>query len=352
MKRPFLFLLLLLFPFVSTGFESKSNASDSTGLRATDWSDVLPHTGEGSYYNEFWMYHLFLEDDLHLHMTFSMANFGTFKSAVSGGKLFVSNFKGRNYHVSREFTLERLDIDKENHVFRLHDGRDIWFSGELPHEHRVYFETSKDGVSYLVDLNFFDIEPGFAYGSGVLNVGGDDMGMYFHIPKARVKGTVAINDDTLSVEGTAYMDHTYQTDLSSKIVDKSLRYVSHSDDGFIAGYYLIPKKRSERPVIGLSVEKNNDGFTVRHPVELSIQKESSISGKRVPEIVKITYKDGFTRSFQRENHFQDVSFLEEVSGLRKRLVRSFLGGEIIEYVGTGSIDNGSTPVNYNLLIVH
>ncbi|MDG5766511.1 hypothetical protein QA596_03450 [Balneolales bacterium ANBcel1] len=321
------------------------------GLRNTEWRDMLPHTKSGSYYNEFWVYHIFLEDDLHLHITFSLANFGSLKSAVSGGKLFVSNFKGSNYNVAREFALDRLVVDEERQKVRLHDGRDIFFRGKLPEEHDILFQTSKDGVSYLVELEFTDIHPGYAAGDGVVTVDGDEMGMFVHIPKARVTGTVAINEDTLAVSGTAYMDHTYQTDLSSKLVDKGFRHITHTNNGFMTGYYIIPKRRSETPVVGIALENNGRKTVLHHPVEVRTIESRRVDGNSIPGKIEITYASGVTRTLERIDDFQHVSFLEELGGLRRRLVRSFLGGEIIEYVGTGMLDN-NTPVNYNFLIVH
>ncbi len=329
-----------------------TEASDAQTLRHTEWIDMVPHTKDGSYYNEFWVYHVFLENDLHLHITFSLANFGSFKSAVSGGKLFVSNFKGNNYHVLREFPREQFIVDEETHMIRLHSGREIYLQGKLPESHKILYQTTKNEVSYLVDLTFEDIHPGYTVGDGTFRLSGEEMGIYIHIPKASVRGTVAINDDTLEVSGTAYMDHTYQTDLSSKIIDKGFRHISHTENGFHTGYYLIPDNRSDTGVAGLGLLQNgSDETQLKQPRNISILESHSVNGKSVPGRIAIDYETGERRTLERTNDFQHVSFLSEVGGLRKRLVRTFLGGEIIEYVGQGRMDD-ATPVNYNFLIVH
>ncbi len=338
------------------GTSTTAEYNPSTGfpdgeLRKTGWQDMLPHTMEGSYYNEFWNYHLFLENDLHLHITFSLANFGNFKSAVSGGKLFVSNFKGNNYHVLREFPLERLVIDESSHKIRLHSGRNIHIQGRLPDSHHITFQATKDNVSYLVELELFDIEPGYTWGDGIFRLDGHNMGIFVHIPKAGVRGTVAINNDTLQVNGTAYMDHTFQTDLSSKLVDKGFRFISHTNSGYDIGYFLIPKRRALTGVVGIGLQSNDGTIRLNKPEDVTVESSGSIDGRTVPERVGIRYRSGEQRILQHTEHFQHISFLEEVGGFRRRLVRSFLGGEVIEYVGTGKL-NKDTPINYNFFIVH
>ena len=320
-------------------------------LRQTEWADMLPHTMSGDYYNEFWSYHIFLENDLHLHMTFSLANFGSFKSPVSGGKLFVSNFRGNNYNVAREFAIEHLVIDEDRNKIRLHEGRDIHLSGKLPYEHHIFFRTEKDGVSYLVDLDFHDIHQGYTWGDGVFRLDSEDMGIFVHIPRAEVTGIVAINNDTLEVSGTAYMDHTFQTNLSSKVVNKGFRHITHTDNGFHIGYYLVPKKRSRADVIGLSLIRENSPTLLEKPKQITVLDSDRLGGRSVPRHVEVVFRSGKRSVFSRQEDFQHVSFLEEIGGIRRRLVRSFLGGEVIEYVGTGKMD-GSVEINYNFFVVH
>ncbi len=329
---------------------TKSGTPDD-GLRQTEWSDMLPHTMKGDYYNEFWSYHLFFEDDLHLHLTFSLANFGSLKSPVSGGKLFVSNFMGENYNVAREFAIEHLVIDEEQHKIRLHQGRDIYLYGKLPHEHHVYFNTTKDGVSYLVDLDFHDIHQGYTWGDGIFRLESEDMGIFVHIPRAEVSGIVAVNGDTVHVSGTAYMDHTFQTNLTSKVVNKGFRHISHTDSGFRTGYYLVPKRSSQTDVVGFSLIRENSPTHLEKPAQITVLDSDRIGGKTVPRHVEVVFQSGRRSVFSRQEDFQHVSFLEEIGGIRRRLVRSFLGGEVIEYVGIGKID-GNVPINYNFFLVH
>lgn len=352
-------ITLLIQPVNTNGFLiAASNAngtsvgeSSDSELRKTVWEDMLPHTRSGNYYNEFWVYHVFLENDLQLHITFSLANFGRFKSAVSGGKLFVSNFNDKNYSVAREFDQDRMVIEEDQHKISLTSDSDIYFKGDLPNNHEVHFKATKGGVSYLVDLQFSDIHPGYTLGDGIFRVDGDDMGIFIHMPKASVRGTVAINEDTLSVSGTAYMDHTYQTDLSSKVVDKGFRHISHTENGFNSGYYLIPKDKSEHNVIGIGLKNNGSGTMLKKPYDIRILESSRVDGKTIPGEFEITYNSGEKQTFKRTHDFQSVSFLAEVGRLQRRIVRAVLGGEVVEYVGKGVI-NDQTPANYNFLIVH
>lgn len=350
-------VLLLSIPGLSyAGVKNMQEESIRPGmpegdLRQTGWADMLPHTMSGDYYNEFWSYHIFLENDLHLHLTFSLANFGSFKSPVSGGKLFVSNFKGNNYNVAREFAIEHLVIDEDRNKIRLHKGREIYLSGKLPYEHHIYYRTSKDGVSYLVDLDFHDIHQGYTWGDGVFRLESEDMGIFVHIPRAEVTGIVAIDNDTLEVSGTVYMDHTFQTNLSSKVVNKGFRHITHTDSGFHIGYYLVPKKKSRADVIGLSLIRENSPTILEKPKQITVLDSDRIGGRSVPRYVEVVFDSGNRSVFNRQEDYQHVSFLEEIGGIRRRLVRSFLGGEVIEYVGTGKMD-GSIPINYNFFLVH
>jgi hypothetical protein len=350
-------LLFLLFPAAlalaekGSGEQPSGTGMPEGGLRQTEWADMLPHTKQGDYYNEFWSYHFFFEDDLHLHMTFSLANFGSMKSPVSGGKLFVSNFKGRNYNVAREYAIEHFVIDEEQHKIRLHPGRNIYLSGKLPYEHHVFYQTSKDGVDYLVDLDFHDIDRGYTWGDGIFRLESEDMGIFVHIPRAEVSGIVAINDDTLHVSGTAYMDHTFQTNLTSKVVNKGFRHITHTDKGFHIGYYIVPKRRTRTEVVGLAIIRENSPTLLEKPAMVTVLDSDRVGGRSVPRHIEVVFQSGNRNVFSRQEDFQHVSFLEEIGGIRRRLVRSFLGGEVIEYVGTGVID-GNTPINYNFFLVH
>lgn len=319
-------------------------------LRKTTWSDMVPHTMKGDFYNEFYIYHIFLENDLHLHMTISLANFGRFKSAVSGGKLFVSNFKGRNYNVAREFSQEYFKIDESRGLIQPHPKENIFVKGKLPETHRIHYETTKDNVSYFVDLEFHDIYQGYTRDEGIIRMDKDEIGIFIHIPKAHVSGRVAIQQDTLEVTGTAYMDHTYKTDLSPKISDKGFRHISHTSDGFLNGYYLIPKNSSDKKVMGLSVDYRNQKVQLEIPESIYIVRNESINGVSVPEIIDINYQSGNSQRLERTVNFQGISFLQEVSGLQRRIARSFLGGEVIEYVGKARLKNG-IKANYNIFLV-
>lgn len=335
-----------------TDVNESFTGSNEGKLRQTVWKDMLPHTMQGDYYNEFWSYHVFLDDDLHVHLTFSLANFGTFKSPVSGGKLFVSNFMGQNFNISREYPLERLVIDESSHTIRLHPERDIYLTGRLPETHRIFFRTTKDNISYLVDLQFQEIQRGFTWDDGIFRIDKEEMGIFIHIPRASVTGKIAVNKDTLHVSGTAYMDHTFQSNLSSKIVDMGFRYIAHpAEGGFVAGYYLIPKNRTSRDVIGFSIDQTNSPTTFEIPEMITVLGSGKVGGRSVPRYVEIFYESGNRRILSRLNDFQYVSFLDEIGGIRRRLVRSFLGGEVVEYVGTGKLDS-VTPINYNFFLVH
>ena len=64
---------------------------------------VLPQSVGQKGFNEFWNYHVYLDQDIRIHITFSAVDFGSLKSPVSGLRMSIQNFDGKTWHVSREY---------------------------------------------------------------------------------------------------------------------------------------------------------------------------------------------------------------------------------------------------------
>jgi len=115
------FLALLMILLSNTGHTQISNPTGELTYTAPD--DIWAQTLTGSHFNEFWTYHIYLNDGLTVHITFSVANFGSLKSPVSGAQVSVDGFNGNLYQLSREYNINHLVQDRENYIFRITSGK-------------------------------------------------------------------------------------------------------------------------------------------------------------------------------------------------------------------------------------
>src|SRR5690625_3115669 len=161
---------------------SYAQVSNPSGyLTPVQNEDIWAKTQKGNHFNEFWTYQFYLNNDLTVHITFSVANFGSLKSPVSGVQISVDRLNGEIYQLSREYDLDYLVQDRENLMFRNRDQRKLYFIGELPKEHRVRIHTSKDGVEYDIDLSMHNIQHGIKWDDGIYLIGDEKVGIYNHI---------------------------------------------------------------------------------------------------------------------------------------------------------------------------
>src|SRR5215217_3607522 len=161
----------------------------SGSLRADTPADYAPHASNGKTFNEFWTYQFLLNGGIQVQLNLSRANFGSFKDHVCGADLAVMNFMGRNSFVAREYPVKRFSWTPGSARLEVHD--DIWSEGQPPRAHRIFFATEKGGKKYFVDLTFENMMPGAVWGDGVFDLADNQkMALYFHIPRARVKGRV------------------------------------------------------------------------------------------------------------------------------------------------------------------
>ena len=157
----------------------------------------------------------------------------------------------------------------------------IWFEGKLPETHHVRFETTKKDVSYFLDLEFTEIVPGKVWGDGMFKFGSSDaVGIFIHIPSAKVTGKLAINKDTVRVSGTAYMDHTFQTDLAPALVGAGFRYVTQNQP-LEVGYVMNPVDQVRTEAVGYGLRGAGDAFTLLKPTSLKTVSSSRAMNSRV-----------------------------------------------------------------------
>ncbi len=318
-------------------------------LRDAVLADLKPHASASKTYNEFWTYHFFLDGNLQADLNFSRVNLGRLKAPVCGADLTLLGFKGKNYSVAREY-------DKKNFVFtdsisqlRVHEK--IWFQGGLPASHRTHFATTKKDVSYYLDLTFTEIEPGKVWGDGMFRFGGSDaVGIFWNIPGAKVSGVLAVNGDTLHVKGTAYMDHTFQTDLAPNLVNAGYRYSAQSGP-LEVGYYLNPTSRFQSQPVGYGLRKTGSEYTLLSPQSLKVLSAANALGSKVATVLEIRYPDGGITTLKRADDRFQQSTLHEFSGLTKMAIKSFMGGEVLVFKGLGTLGDGRA-IGYSYFTVN
>lgn len=336
--------LLLLLPPPSAADGVRLPSGD---MRLANLADLKPHRSNSNTYNEFWTYHFFLEGNVQAYLNFSRVNLGSFKSPVCGADFTLLGFKGRNYSVAREY-------EKSNFVFidslqQLQVHRNIWFSGRLPETHRVFFSTRKKDVDYFLDLEFTDIQPGRVWGDGMFKLGSESVGIFLHIPRARVSGRLGINGDMVEISGTAYMDHTFQTTLAPELVDAGYRYISQ-EESLEVGYFLDPDRRYGSVPVGYGLRLQNGAVTLLKPASLKVAAAGKAMGVKVPTRLEITFKDSSKSVLERRQDRLQQSYLHEFSGLSKMAVKRFMGGEILTFKGLGT-NRGAQLIAYNFFIV-
>jgi hypothetical protein len=325
------------------------NIRQPTGdLRTAVLTDLKPHSSSSKTYNEFWTYHFALDGNVQAVLNFSRVNLGSFKAPVCGADLNIMGFKGRSYSVAREYEKKNFVFTDSNQQLRVHEK--IWFDGKLPDSHHVHFATTKKDVSYLVDLTFSDILPGKVWGDGMFKFGSTDaVGIFIHIPSAKVTGKIAVNQDTLQVSGRAYMDHTYQTDLAPDLVGAGFRYMTQSGPVEV-GYYLDPIGKYNQQPVGYGLRQSDGGLSLLKPSALKVISSNKCLGARVPTQLEIPFQDGGKSVLTRGEDRLAQSTLHEFSGFSKMAIKSFMGGEILTFKGIGTL-NGGQPILYNYFSV-
>lgn len=348
------FIALFLILFSSTGYSQISNPNGELTYSSPD--DIWAQTLTGSHFNEFWTYHFYLNDSLTLHITFSVANFGSLKSPVSGVQVSVDGFDENIYQLSREYNINHLVQDKENHIFRLRQERDVWFEGKLPYEHRIRIDTSKDGVHYDIDLDIHNILKGYKWGDGKFQIGSEQVGIFTHIPFAEVSGYVAINNKRKDVTGTVYMDHTFQNQTTTRLVDSGFRFVYHQDSrNWDIVYLLLPEDTTDKQTIGYRLKSVDGKVTLQGVENIAELRKSSVFGEDVARTLDLNLSSSNDIRLTRVEDSEKFSVLSELNRFARRAARTFLGGEVIHFRGEGVLtESGQRPKrgHYNYFIVN
>jgi hypothetical protein len=325
---------LVLILFIIAGAVQAQIANPTGSLERTSANDIWPRTMSGSQFNEFWNYQIYLNDGVKLHIVFSVNNFGSFRAPVSGVRVTAFGLSDNTYTLNREYNLDWLVLDKETYTFRNRAERDLYFTGQLPNSHRVFIETRKDGVDYLIDLEFTNIQQGFRWGDGLYKINGETVGIVTHIPYAEVKGRVEIDGKGGTVEGTAFMDQTWQTQSITRLVHSGYRVIYHGGpENWSVMNFMLPSDRDDRRTIGHRIQRNESGINLTGIHRITEMTRSRAFGKQLAQNITLELENGSSMSINRSRDDETYAMLSELPWIARRAARSFFGGEIIDFRG-------------------
>ncbi|MEQ9310357.1 MAG: hypothetical protein RLN90_12960 [Balneolaceae bacterium] len=345
--KVFTFFSAILFVFTSYSFSQEYPIYPTGDIKSLSASDIKEHEKKGGFYNEFWNYHIALENGSEIYLTYSINHFGGLRNAVSGARMSLLNWNGKNYSAAREYDLEKLVFEEEPYRFMLNTERGIWFEGKLPDEHKVHFRTNKNGTHFDINLDFIDAMDGFTWGDGIFDLDeNNELALFTHIPFSKISGFIALDYDTVEIKGIGFMNHTYQTNVGTRLFEKSFKYIHSENGNYAAGYFLIPKD-NESKVVGYAFEGTGNEITLKKPISVQVQSTDTFLGEKISERIKICYESSPCEILEIETMYEKIAMLEELGGIKKMLAKRFLGGDIIELRGSAK-RNGNENVFYSL----
>ena len=336
--------------FAAAAFPSSAHPASATQAfeRSVIFADLAPHEGTDGAYVETWTYEFYLDGGLQLSVRLSRADVGSLKDDVAGADLSIDGFGGRSYRVVREYPIENFTISAETREIRVHQS--IFAKGDLGQTHRLHFETSKNDISYVIDLTLSDIVPGLWPGDAANCTGREDcISVVIHIPYAKVDGTVSVNGDERAVSGTAYMDQLFVAARIPKLVCCGLRYVAHGRDWEV-GYLLLAASQAPTDVIGYGLRSAGNGIEPSLPQSFTILSQSKSDGVKLADRMEVAYLPERRLHLERTRIVGRASTFDDVRGWLKPFARGFLGGEVLFIRATGTID-GSRPAFFHYLAV-
>lgn len=316
----------------------------SGGLRPDNADDLAPHPEISSTFNEFWTYLFWLNGSIEVEVTLSHARFGNLKDPVCGANLSVTRFRGNDYRVSREFKIQNFTYDPARSRLAAHDR--IFFEGRPPASHHLLFATAKNATSYFLDLSFKNMTPGVVWGDGVFHLeDNQQVGLFFHIPRAQVHGRLAINGDTQTVDGFGWMDHTWQTHFAPKLVDAGYRYVLPS--GRVEGGYFFQK---DGGVFGYGLREEKGRLALLRPTAFKTLEQMTWADVVQPKIFEVDFYNGAPVRCEWKDQRQASSAFQEMNSMERFGAKLFLGGDLCGFRGTGVV-NDSLPALLSVTVI-
>jgi len=348
MKKASLFTLFIFFMLSSLQVSAQTITFPEGAFRDIQPEDFEARNLSSKYYNELWTYHINLDNGIQIVYNFSINDFGSFKGRATGVRLQVSWKDGKTYIANKEYSVSDLIADPNNKHLQVHPDRPFWAKGSFEDEHVLNFENKRDGVLYDLNLTLYDITQGKVKGSGVYKSGKDEIGMFLMIPHAKVKGFVAINGDTVQATGTAYMDHIYQNNMSTELINKSYRVKSgDAQNGFFL-HFISMSNGSSNP-IGYGVQYQNGSASMLTPRKLTTLETTSVRNISLDTKLTINCFQMNPVTLQVNKHLNTYSIMDELGGVQKFFAKRVLGGELIEMNGTLNINDNKEGYFYYMV---
>ncbi|MCF0222499.1 MAG: hypothetical protein HUK19_09415 [Fibrobacter sp.] len=305
-------------------------------VRGTTLNDFMPHQNSAKEFNESWNYQFVLDNGTRAYLGYS-----TLYVPGSGQKVACElsfwNFKSKSYTVGRQYPPERLVADKAKATLDIKG--EYKLEGKPGKGHHVFFSTEKDG-KYFLDLTFDSAEPGKVIGDGVWTIGSNKFAQYIHIPYGRVSGKIAINEDTLTVKGYAYMDQTWQTVQATDIASRVINLSTNARNPIFAGRAIIT---TDGKYAGYALYNAGEGYKVVIPKNVD-DNEKPYNGKGFPKgDLNIAWTDETVPAlkFSVAKPFQKASFLDKIdSWIARKAIKMATGGEIFFYRGRSDGSHG------------
>lgn len=312
------------------------------GITYTSADDIWSKTKDGSSFSEFWNYQIYFDNGMSLYIIFSVSDISPFSSSVSGLRVSMYNLDGTNFEINREYPLEHLVQEQNEHKFNINPRQDnIWFKGSLPSHHEIYINTAKDGNRFKIHLTFDEILPGIKVGDGRYTIDGKEVGIITQIPYARVSGYAGINDNVKEVRGTAYMDQTFHFENTGRNLHSGFRFVHHkSSEEWELTYYIQPKSLDNSEIIGYHLTKSNRSVKAnRIGVQAGVNQYLT-DQRRFPSEFSLTREGAPPLSFLLGHEIDRRSIFSDLNWVARNVARRLVGGEIFDHRGTGRIKTG------------
>lgn len=318
-------------------------ASDPISLpageaRVPNAADFGPHDVGGTGYSEAWSYQFFFDGGTEARFEMNRAKIGSVVGDVSGVYMALVGIGGKNHDIRKQYEYGDLRYDAGSGRLAIKEVAIV--DGALPSQHRVRFGASKSGTQYELDLRITDAMPGVVWGDGVFGIGDEEIALFIHIPRAQVEGTITIDGVETRVKGTAFMDHSYQTDFAPKMARAAYRVVQHGANKAEGGVFILPQDASDGAVAGYGFSATPRGTQLRKPTQLQVMSDSRVGGARMPRQFVIRFENGDPLIANRDGQRHTSNALAELGGLQRRLARGFLGGEVVTVIADGQRNVG------------
>ena len=342
--------ILILFICIAFNKTGKAQVVVPSGeFRNIVSKDFLANNYSSKFYNELYTYQIQLDNGVQIVYTFSINDFGSFKSRVTGAKLMVRWLNNKNYVVNKEYSVKQFINKADSNILVLHPERSYWAKGSFEDEHTVNFKTRKNGVEYDIKLTLYDIFPGVIWDDGVFKIKGNDFGIKMLIPHAKVKGYVSINGEKVLASGSGMMDLTYQKNLPSKFLKKGYRIKSGDEkNGIVLNLYTVKHKGKLIPFgYGLKFRNGVQEYITPNSIEFIDKKHTH--GIKFDTEFNVELSDSTNLEFKLVEKFNSYSILDELGGIRKTIAKWVLRGEAIEINGIAEINN--KPGYFTFLVI-